>query len=122
MQKTSKNLDHQTAKPLRYENISFEEDICIHILTVSATLLGVCLTVIGIIHIVISANHVQTQVDDILTVDSMFFLMACFLSYWALRSRTIKRMHRVEQIADIAFILGLCLLAAACIMITYYLV
>ena len=41
--------EKQTAREkLRLE---LEEDVCIHIFTVSATLVGVCLTVIGIFQI-----------------------------------------------------------------------
>ena len=107
---------------LRYENISFEEDICIHIFSVSATLLGVCLMVVGIIHDTITNLRIETLADDLLTVDAALFLVACFLSYWAIRSRTIKRMHRVEQIADILFLIGLSILATSCALITYAIV
>jgi len=119
MQETPKTLPSNQAGFLRKNNISFEEDICIHIFVVSATLLGVCLTVIGIIRVVITEQHADTLADDFLAFDSLLFTIACFLSYWAIRSRTIKRMHRVEQIADITFLVGLIVLAMTCLIITY---
>jgi len=102
--------------------ISFEEDICIHIFSASATLLGVCLTVIGIIRVVITSTHVNTIADDIVAFDAVIFMLCCFMSYWAIRSRSASRMQRLEKFADGLFLVGLCLLASACMVITYAIV
>ena len=52
-------------------NQQLEADICVHIFSVSAALVGVCLTVIGSIHIVISTSKVDTLVDDFLAADAL---------------------------------------------------
>lgn len=96
-----------------------EEDICIHIFTVSATLVGVCLTVIGIIRIVISIKNIDTLADDLLAVDAFIFLCSCVLSYWALRMRSIRRMHQTERIADVIFLVGLLVMVMVCGLIVY---
>lgn len=96
-----------------------EADISVHIFSVSAALVGVCLTVIGLVRIVIVTNKVETIVDDFLAIDAIFFLLSCLLSYWALRTRSLYRMHRVEQIADIIFLVGLFLMVVACSFIAY---
>jgi len=96
-----------------------EEDICVHIFAASAALLGVCLTVIGIIRVVIATSNVDTVADDLLAIDALLFLGSCLLSYWALRTRSRRRMYRVERIADAAFIVGLMLMTAVCGVITY---
>jgi hypothetical protein len=96
-----------------------EEDICIHIFTVSAGLVGVCLTVIGLLRVVITLRKADTFADDLLAVDAVLFLVACLSSYWALRTRSLRRMHRVERFADLVFLLALVLMAAACAVVTY---
>jgi hypothetical protein len=96
-----------------------EEDICIHIFTVSAGLVGVCLTVIGLLRVVITLRKADTFADDLLAVDAVLFLVACLSSYWALRTRSLRRMHRVERFADLVFLLALVLMAAACGVVTY---
>ena len=63
--------------PERESKSHLEEDICIHIFTVSAALVGVCLTVIGIIRIVISIHKINTLADDLLAIDAFLFLCAC---------------------------------------------
>ena len=96
-----------------------EEDICIHIFTVSAGLVGVCLTVIGLLRVVITLRKTDTFADDLLAIDAVLFLVACLSSYWALRTRSVQRMYRVERFADLVFLLALVLMAAACGVVTY---
>jgi hypothetical protein len=95
-------------------NKPLEEDICIHLFSVSAAMVGVCLTVIGIIRVVISVQQIDTLADDLLSVDALFFLCSCLCAYWALRMRNSRRIHFLERIADGAFILGLILMVAVC--------
>jgi len=96
-----------------------EEDICIHIFTVSSAMVGVCLTVIGLVRVVITLGKADTIADDLLAGDALLFLVACFLSYAALRSRGVRRMHRLERIADGAFILAMIVMVAICAFLTY---
>jgi len=95
-----------------------EEDICIHIFTVSAAMVGVCLTVIGLLRVVISIRRSDTAADDIIAGDAMLFLISCMSSYWALRTRSVRRMHRVERFADLVFMLAMCLMVFTCVFIT----
>lgn len=101
------------------EPLPLEEDICVHIFTVSAAMVGVCLTVIGILRVVISARKVDTIADDLLSVDAVLFLSSCVLSYWALRTRSRRRMHRVERVADGVFLSALLFMVVICGFITY---
>ncbi len=86
-----------------------DDDICVHIFTASAGMVGVCLTVIGIIRVVISLRKADLYVDDMLAVDAMLYLVSCLLSYWALRGRSLRRNHRLERIADTIFLIALTL-------------
>jgi len=96
-----------------------EQDICIHIFTVSSAMVGVCLTVIGLIRVVITLGRADTLADDLLAGDALLFLISCLLSYWALRSRSLRRMHRLEKIADGIFILAMIGMVVICALITY---
>jgi hypothetical protein len=101
------------------QNNHLEEDICIHIFTVSSAMVGVCLTVIGLIRVVITFGKIDTLADDLLAGDALLFLIACLLSYWALRTRSIRRMHRMERIADGIFLFAMILMTGVCGLITY---
>src|SRR5712671_3692427 len=100
-------------------NGHLEQDICIHIFTVSSAMVGVCLTVIGLIRVVITLGSADTLADDFLAADALLFLISCLLSYWALRSRGLRRMHRLEKIADGIFILAMIGMVVVCAVITY---
>jgi hypothetical protein len=103
----------------RDPDTNLEQDICIHIFTVSSAMVGVCLTVIGLIRVVITFGRADTLADDFLAVDALLFLISCLLSYWALRSRSVRRMHRLEKIADGIFILAMIGMVIICALITY---
>ena len=96
-----------------------EQDICIHIFSVSSAMVGVCLTVIGLIRVVITLGTADTLADDFLAADALLFLVSCLLSYWALRSRGLRRMHRLERIADVIFIVAMIGMVVVCALITY---
>lgn len=103
----------------RDSNTHLEQDICIHIFTVSAGMVGVCLTVIGLIRVVITLGRADTLADDFLAGDALLFLVSCLLSYWALRPRSLHRMHRMERIADAIFIIAMIAMVIICALITY---
>jgi hypothetical protein len=96
-----------------------EADIGVHIFSVSAALVGVCLTVSGIVRVVIGPYNRHSLVDDFLAADAVLFLISCLLSSWALRARSLRRMYRVERAAGVIFLLGLSLMVLACSFITY---
>ena len=96
-----------------------EEDICIHIFTVSSAMVGVCLTVIGLVRVVITLGKADTVADDLLAADALLFLISCFVSYAALRSRRAPRMRQLERVADSVFILAMIVMVAICAFLTY---
>ena len=105
--------------PAPHDKKTLEEDISIHIFTASAALVGVCLTVIGLIRVVVATINIDTIADNLLAVDALLFLASCLLAYWALRTRSIRRMYRVERAADAIFIAGLLLMTGVCSIIAY---
>jgi len=96
-----------------------EENICIHIFSVSAAMVGVCLTVIGLIRVVISVGRADTLADDLLAGDAFLFLIACFCSYAALRANGFEKMRKLERSADWMFIAAMSLMVVICAYITY---
>jgi hypothetical protein len=103
----------------RLSKPDLEKDLCVHVFTVSAAMVGVCLTVIGLVRIVIAVEKINTLADDFLAVDALLFLISCLSSYWALRTRSVRRMHRVERVSDAVFIAAMILMVGVCGFITY---
>lgn len=96
---------------------SRRDDICVHIFTASATLVGVCLTVIGLMRIVRRLHNFSTLADQLLSLDAAIFLGACVIAYAALRTNASARRRRMERIADVVFLGGLALMTVICALI-----
>lgn len=96
-----------------------DENICVHIFTTSAAMLGVCMTVVGVLNVITALRKVDTIADDLLSVDAIIYLVACLVAYWALRTRHRGRNRVLERIADYAFLLGLVVSAVATGIITW---
>lgn len=98
---------------------TIEVDITIHVFTVSATLVGVCLTVIGIFFMSRRLSHIKSFGEMLIAFDSLLFLVSCFLSYTALRMRRIERRHRQERLAEEVFFAALVFMVFICGFIIY---
>lgn len=99
-----------------------ERDIASHVFGNSPTLLALCLTVIGLIKIYASLQRITTLADNLLFISVAAFLVATISSYMALRCRTQKRRRVFGDIADWAFISGLCVTMFVALFITFTLV
>jgi hypothetical protein len=91
---------------------SDESSLAVHIVGVSAGLVGVCLTVVGLLQVVQRLRNLDTPLDNILAGDAVMFLIACLLAYASLRSRAAKRRRRLERLADACFLSALVLMTA----------
>lgn len=94
---------------------------CRMICPIAAAMVGVCLTAIGILHVVIVMRRVNTMADDLLSLDSVLFQIATLTSYFALRTGSAVRLHRLERIADLTFIAAMLLMTMVALFITYVL-
>jgi len=99
-----------------------EVDITIHIFAVSATLVGVCLTVISLFIISRRLSHVKSVGEKMLAFDALLFLTSCILSYSALRVRKKGQQHKIERISEEVFFAALVLMAFICVFIVYELI
>lgn len=96
-----------------------DEQTCRMICPIAAAMVGVCLTGISLLHVGIALSRNTTLADDFLSIDAVLFLIATLTSYFALRGSTVRRLARLERIADAAFISAMAMLTAICIYITY---
>src|SRR6266576_6736614 len=67
----------------------------------------------------IGGSKGQTQSSAMGDGMALLFLVSCLLSYWALRSRGLRRMHRLEKFADAIFIIAMIGMVAVCALVTY---
>jgi len=96
-----------------------ETDLTIHVFSVSAALVGVCLTVIGLFVVSHRLTNVKSIGEKLLAIDAVIFLSSCLLSYLSLKMRRRRRQHLLEKIAEEIFFLGLVMMAGICFLIVY---
>lgn len=87
-----------------------------YILPVSATMVGVCMTVISLVQI-IPKNNVSSWVDALLALDNMSLLLSAVFSYYAIRYPGIA--ERAERRADVVFMFALLFMVFAGFMLAF---
>ncbi len=87
-----------------------------HILSVSATMVGVCMTVISLVQL-IPKNAVSSWADDVLAINSFVFIVSAWLSFWTLRHE--ENAEKLEQIADWLFLAGLTVMGIVSVLIAF---
>ena len=89
-----------------------KEALSYHILSTASTMIGVCLTVITIFKV---ANfNSKTYVDELLGIDTLLFIISCFLSYISIREGNNRK---IEFIADNLFIFAMSIMVVIGILI-----
>lgn len=103
----------------------FNKNLSEHILSVSATMVGVCMMAISIVKLVQAGGtgHLGGSgnlIDKILAFDSVLFLLSSLFSYLSLRSSTLT--ERLENLADIIFMMGLILMTISSFVLAFELI
>jgi hypothetical protein len=94
-------------------------ELAVHIVTVSAALVGVCLTVIGLISVALRLKQWDTPADNILAGDAVLFLLTCLFAYASLRTRRPERRRAFERLADAGFLLALTVMTLVCAVVAF---
>ena len=103
----------------KQQNDDFERTLDVHIMSVSATLVGVCLMVIGIFRVSNRLSKMNSFGDDLLALDALGFLASCMLSYFALRAREKWRQKFLEKLADRIFLVSLSFMVFISVLVVY---
>ncbi len=72
-------------KEHRAQHVREIDGVARHILPVSATMVGVCMTVISVVQL-IPKSRVSSLVDATLALDNLLFLVSAGLSYYSIRT------------------------------------
>lgn len=79
----------------------------LHLLSVSGTLAGLCITGVTLFHTIGRASISETLADDLLAISSLLFLLCTFAIFIALRTRREGLAAFLEKVADTLFLLAL---------------
>jgi hypothetical protein len=83
------------------------ESLASHILPVSGTMIGVCVTLIGLVKLA-DARHGSSRVDEYAAMAAVTFLASALTSYLSIRfSDRTRLIFQIERMADVIFLFGL---------------
>jgi hypothetical protein len=105
------------------EKQSDDDRIFSHLLTllsVSAAMVGVCLTAIGLVSVIEALKNVEGLVDDLLALGTLIYSLVTLLSFLGIRTRIRHTWPRYMLLLDTLFCLGIASMVAASLMLTYF--
>jgi hypothetical protein len=91
------------------------------VFSVSAGMIGVCLTAIGLVKVITHAKGVDTFCDDLIAINAMVFGLAALLGFRGLRQFIRHQSPLSLRLMDSVFLVGLALTIVNCAVITWYL-
>jgi hypothetical protein len=86
----------------------------ITVFTVSAGMVGVCLTTIGLIQVIKNLSRFTTVCDTLLVLDALLFLISAISSYFALRLHFRWKWKVFMRVAELAISIGMALMVLIC--------
>lgn len=92
------------------ENQRDEERIYTHLLTllsVSAAMVGVCITAIGLVSVLEAINQVERLVDDMLAIATLIFSCVTLMSFLGIRTRIRQSWPGYMLVLDVIFCIGI---------------
>jgi len=93
-----------------------DKDKSPHILNASSNLLGLCFVVLTSLKLLNISG--KTIIDELTTVAIFLFMASCILSFLSIRG-SIKKSGKLENIADIFFLIGLLLLFVTALLFSF---
>jgi hypothetical protein len=103
--------------PVSTPEDSQEHNVMVAVFSVAAGMIGVCLTGIGLLHVANAMRQITTLADELLAVNSLFFLGCCLTCFLSFRLKRDRVRHRLRQAADTLFFFGLLLMVVICALI-----
>ena len=91
----------------------------LQLLSLSGTLAGLCVTVVALMHTLGKSTLAATVIDDLFALCALLFLVATYLIFSALRTKTPKIARILITVVDAVFLVSLTLMTAAGFMMVY---
>lgn len=91
----------------------------LQLLSLSATLAGLCITGVALLHALGRSTLPQTIADDTLAISALLFLMCTYIIFFALRTKDNALALILEKVADILLLLALTGMVAAGFIMAY---
>ena len=91
----------------------------LQLLSVAGTLAGLSITAVALLHTVGKTQTSSTIADDVLVLSALLFLLCTYAIFIALRTRRPGWARRLEQVADVLFLLAMTGMVASGFIMVY---
>ncbi|MFN8305524.1 MAG: hypothetical protein U0T79_02005 [Ferruginibacter sp.] len=88
-----------------------------HILNAASNLLGICFIVLTSLKLLNQSQ--KTVIDEITIAAIVSFMSSCILSFLSIKTDSVQRSEQLENIAEIVFFLGLCILFITALLFSF---
>jgi hypothetical protein len=89
------------------------------LLSVSAAMVGVCLTAIGLVSVIEALHKVEAMVDEMLAIGTLIFSCVTLLSFLGIRTQIRRKFGPYVLVLDTLFCLGIFLMVGASFVLAY---
>jgi hypothetical protein len=89
------------------------------LLSVSAAMVGVCLTAIGLVSVIEALRQVEALVDDLLAIGTLTFSVVTLMSFLGLRTQIRRNWPSYMLLLDSVFCFGIGTIVLASLLLTY---
>ena len=105
------------AEPSLKEEV--DAGISVDVFSVSAAMVGVCLTVIQLIKMN-GTQAAHTIADELLAFNAILFLTTCLVAFLALKNKRHSQLKkRLENVSDACFLLAISIMVVATAFVTF---
>ncbi|HET9950774.1 MAG TPA: hypothetical protein VFS09_03155 [Candidatus Eisenbacteria bacterium] len=98
---------------------TWKREELLHLLSLSGTLAGLCITGVALFHTIGRATLPATWADDVLAISALLFLLSTYLIFFTLRTKRERVALSLERMADGLFLLALTGMVAAGFIMVY---
>lgn len=96
-----------------------DRDLSLHVFSISAGMVGVCLTGIGLVRVTFDRPAAATIGDEVLAADAVLFCASCGLSFWAFKTTNSRHRRVLAIVIDVIFMLALVTMVGVCTLLAY---
>jgi hypothetical protein len=97
-----------------------DRDVLLRLLSVSASLAGLCIAALGFIEYGTPEAAFRTYADEVIAFDAFLFVCCAYLILWALRTSSLARARMLSRMVDIVFLVALTSMLVAAAYIVYW--
>jgi hypothetical protein len=89
------------------------------LLSVSAAMVGVCLTAIGLVSVIEALRELEVWIDDLLAIGALLFSLVTLLSFLGIRTNVRRSWRPYLFVLDASFCLGIITMVVASLLLAY---